>query len=205
MNSKRVYFLMAGLLVLLGLALLGGAYGANALLQQRAKKLTDLKLQEQEIGQQQLSLAKAKQDIQQYASLEKIAQSIVPQDKDQAEAVRELVNIAGQNGVRLSNISFPSSTLGSGSAAGSGGSSSPASSSPLTQVTPVSGISGVYQLQISVQQDSTQPITYAQFIGFLTALENNRRTAQVSSISILPTSDRSHLTFTLTLNEYIKP
>ncbi|HEX3568163.1 MAG TPA: hypothetical protein VHT70_00615 [Candidatus Saccharimonadales bacterium] len=203
MNSKRVYFLMVGLLVLLGVALLGGAYGANALLQQRAKKLTDLKLQEQAVGQQQLSLAKAKQDIQQYASLEKIAQSIVPQDKDQAEAVRELVNIAGQNGIKLSNISFPSSTLGAGSSSGSGSSSS--SSSPLTQVTPVSGMAGVYQLQINVQQDSTQPITYAQFIGFLTALENNRRTAQVSSISILPTSDRSHLTFTLSLNEYIKP
>lgn len=201
MNSKRVYFLMIGLIAILGLAILGGAFGANSLLQQRAKKLTSLKVQNQVIGLQQASLIKAKQDIAQYSSLEKIAEAIVPQDKDQAEAVREIVNIASQNGIKLSGVSFPSSSLGGTT------SSSPSSSGSgaLTQVTPVAGIQGVYQLPITIQQDATQPITFAQYVGFLAALENNRRTAQVSTISLQPTADRTHLTFTLTLNEYIKP
>jgi hypothetical protein len=203
-NSKRVYFLMIGLIAILSLAILGGAFAANSLLQQRAKKLTSLKAQNQVIGLQQASLIKAKQDIAQYSSLEKIAQAIVPQDKDQAEAVREIVNIAAQNGIKLSGVSFPSSSLGGTTGSGSSASSS-SSSSSLTQVTPVQGIQGVYQLPITIQQDATQPITFAQYIGFLSALENNRRTAQVSSITLQPTANRSHLTFTLTVNEYIKP
>ena len=200
--SKRIWLVMVGVVVVLGLAIISAAYGANAMLQNQSKKLVALKLQNQVIGGQQLDLAKAKQDIATYSPLNTIAKTIVPQDKDQAEAVREIVNIASANGIKLSSVTFSASTLGG---AGGTSSSGSGSASPLTQVQPVPNIPGVYQLPITIQQDSTQLITYNQFLSFLQGLENNRRTATVSSVNIQPTSDHSHLVFTLQLNEYLKP
>ena len=138
--------------------------------------------------------------VKTYAELEKIAKSVVPQDKDQAEAVREIVNIAAANGVSLSTISFPASNLGSLNAQAT------TTTTSLSQLQPVKNIPGVYQLQISVVGDPNKPVAYDKFISFLAALERNRRTAQVSTISIQPNlANRNLLTFTLSLNEYIKP
>jgi hypothetical protein len=70
----------------------------------------------------------------------------------------------------------------------------------------VPNIPGVYQLQITVEGDSSKPVQYNSFLNFLTALEHNRRTAQVSTVSIAPSASNPNLlSFTLTLEEYIKP
>src|SRR5665213_1423335 len=110
--SKRLNLALIGLVVLLLAGLAGGAYGANALLSSKADKLTTLKAKSQALAQEQLSLIAAKKDVKTYASLEQIARSVVPEDKDQAEAVREIVNIAAANSVSLASITFPASTLG---------------------------------------------------------------------------------------------
>ncbi|MEK7059784.1 MAG: hypothetical protein AAB971_03440, partial [Patescibacteria group bacterium] len=172
----------------------------------------DLKAKSLASKQQQASLVKAKQEIKTYAGLQKITQAIVPEDKDQAAAVREIVNIAAANGVSLGSISFPSSSLGSTT---TGGAIAPASAAPASaakaSVTPsqlvtVKNIPGVYQLVITVQSDAAKPVRFNQLVNFLSALEHNRRTAQVSTVTIEPKSDnRNNLTFTLSLNEYIKP
>lgn len=215
MNSKRMYFLLLGLSVLSVIALLGGAYLIDNLLSGQAKHLADLKGQEQVLSAQQAGLAKAKREIAQYQPLEQITKSIVPQDKDQAEAVREIVNIAKNSGITLSNISFPASTLGTSTAGSAAGSTSaPAASAPsaaatkssLSQLLPVKNIPGVYQLQITIQNNEDSVVTYNQLYSFLSQLENNRRTAVVSSLVIQPSaSNRNMLTFILTLSEYIKP
>mgnify|MGYP001546842807 CR=1 FL=1 len=205
MNSKRVYYLMLGLIVLLVVGLIGGAYGANGLLEKQANELKDAKAKNTALSNQQIGLTQAKKDVQKYSDLEQIAKSVVPQDKDQAEAVREIVNIASANGVKLASVTFPPSALGgtTGSAVASRSSST---ANNLSQLQPVKGIPEVYNLQITVQQDSTAPVPYNQFLSFLTGLENNRRTAQVSNITLTPdVKNRSLLTFNLTLDEYIKP
>jgi hypothetical protein len=165
------------------------------------------------LSQEQVSLVKAKKDIKKYSPLDKIVRSVVPEDKDQAEAVRELVKIADTYNVTLSSISFPASTLGSGPAgtasAGAATTSTPSANSKtsaLSQLTQVKSIPGVYLLQITVKGDPLHPVRYDRFVSFLQALENNRRTAQVSSISITPSiQDRNYLSFSLILNTYIKP
>lgn len=196
MNSKRLYFLMLTSLILLVLVTAGVAYGANTLLASQSKKLADAKATSQSLANQETQLKKNKADILKYGELNKIAQSIVPQDKDQAEAIREITNLAGQSGIgQLSSITFPASTLGT-TAAGN----------KITQVTPVKGIPGVYDLQITITQDSSRKVSYNTFITFLSKLEQNRRTAQVSSITVQPdSSDPSQVAFTLVLDEFIKP
>jgi hypothetical protein len=212
MSSKKMYYIMVGVIGLMFVGLIAGALGTNAVFEKQSKKLVDAKLQSNVLSQQQVSLVQAKKDIAKYAPLEQIAKSVVPQDKDQAEAVREIVNLANQNGIKLSSITFPASTLGTTAPSASAGSTTtttpaPSTSTPnLSQLQPFKGIKGVYDLQITVQSDTNHPVPYASFLNFLTALENNRRTAEVSSIALHPEpNNHASLSFTLTLNEYIKP
>lgn len=214
MNSKRVYYLTLGIIALLLIGLVAGTFGANNMLKAKAAKLKDLKLSSQVLSNQQVQLKKAQADVAKYGSLEQITQTIVPQDKDQAEAVREIINLANDSGIpQLSSITFPASTLGGSTlspSSSTGSSKSSASSSSkknsLTQLTPVPGMKGVYNLQITVTQTDDKPIPYAQFITFLSKLEQNRRTAQVVSITLTPNPKSPNLvSFNLVINEFIKP
>lgn len=195
-------------------ALVGVVVFGDQLLQKQSAKLTDLKVQNAVVDAQALALAKAKKDIASYTALNNIAKQIVPQDKDQARAVREIVTIAEDTGVDIASITFPASNLGQapakvttpeGGAAATPDTTTPAAP-PVSQVKPVDGISGVYQLDITVNTTLTQPISYVQLIDFLGRLEQNRRTAQITNLTITPNPlDRSSLTFSLQLTIYIKP
>lgn len=200
MKSKQLFFLLVACIVLLGAGFVGVAYEANAVLGQQATTLSKLKADSQVNDDLQTTLNKDKADIAKYSQLNQIAETIVPQDKDQAEAVREIVNLAAQSGIgKLSSITFPASTLGS---------AVPGTTvnSNLTQLTPVTGIPGVYNLQITVTQAATDEVPYSAFTTFLGKLEQNRRTAQVSSITVQPDPKApSKVAFTLVINGYVKP
>ncbi len=214
MSSKRLHLILIGTLVVLFAALIGGTYGVNKLLTTEAGTLTAAKAKSQALDQEQVTLEQAKKDVKRYASLNQIAQSVVPQDKSQAEAVRQIVNLAAANGVTLTAINFPASTLGTLPNGSPATGSSPTGSAPsgssnsgrLSQLTPVKNIPGVYQLPITISNDASHPVAYNRFISFLGDLEHNRRTAQVQTISIEPAPQNNSLViFSLTVNEYIKP
>lgn len=209
MSSKRLYFILLAAIFLLGAATLGVVYEADQLLQQRSNVLVEQKAASIAADNQQAQLSKNKKDITKYKELNSIAKTIVPQDKDQAEAVLEIVRLAQQSNIpRLSSVTFPTSTLGAKPLAGARtpGTPAPSTNTKLTQLIPVKNIPGVYDLQITVQQSDAAAIPYSTFITFLQNLEQNRRTAQVSNISIIPNSKNPNLVaFTLTIDEYIKP
>jgi hypothetical protein len=197
MSSKRLFYTLVGLNVAVVLAIVGGAFAINKLLGAASKTIVSQRLKIQTLDAESDALGSAKKDIKQYSQLAGIAQGIVPQDKDQAQAVREIVNIAADNGIKLASISFPSSSLGT---------TPGASALSTSQLLLVKGIPGVYSLQISVQSDPAHSIPYNQMLDFLKGLENNRRTALVSDITITPDSkNSSNVSFNLTLDEYIKP
>ncbi|HEX5744189.1 MAG TPA: hypothetical protein VFX84_01940, partial [Candidatus Saccharimonadales bacterium] len=203
-------------LALLFVAMLGGAYGANKLLVGQADKLRAQKAKSKALDQERLSIDQAEKDIKKYSALNEIAKAVVPQDKSQAEAVREIVNIAAANGVTLASVTFPASSLGNqpgGTSSASAGAQAATPAAPvnssadkLSQLTAVKNIPGVYQLPITIRGDANNPVRYDRFISFLSGLEHNRRTAQVESIILSPdVRDSSLVTFELTLSEYIKP
>lgn len=210
LTSKRIFYVMIVALVLLIAAIIGSTYVASVMLQKESSQLLDLKLKSSVLEEEQKGLVKAKRDIAKYSELEKIAKAIVPQDKDQAKAVLEIIKIAADSGIKPTAITFPASTLGNITAAPAGGTavtpSQSAAASALSQLTPVKGIKGVYNLQITVQLDANNPVPYSRFIDFLSRLEQNRRTAQVTSIVLQPSpKDRNLVSFTITLDEFIKP
>lgn len=211
MTSKKMFFVMIGLVSLTAVLIIGAVVGGDLLLQKQSKKLVSLKLDNQVIEGQQTALSQAKKDLEKYSELAIIAKQIVPQDKDQARATREIVTIAAASGVKISSIGFPASTLGQ--AVPKATTDSTTTTTPTTpaapsvsQVKAVSGIEGLYQLDIVVTSDTVTPASYAKLIDFLKRLEQNRRTAQVSQIAITPDSvNRLNLNFTLTITLYIKP
>lgn len=197
MSSKQTYQLLIALCGVLAVGLVAAVYFGISSLQANADDLEKAKVQQEVVDMQELSLIQAKADIQEYSELEELARRIIPQEKDQARTVRELIAIAEDTGIAISTVSFPSSNLGTSQAASD-------QQSVVTQATPVEGIPGLLELNMSV--GVSNPTTYNQFISFLDGLEQNRRTSQVQSISIVPDSDnRNLLTFTVNLVVYIKP
>src|SRR5690242_3528693 len=141
MNSKRFFFVMLAVLLILGAGIIGAVYYGNSLLEKQSNKLLKLKLDSEVADKQQSSLSLAKKDIKDFSDLKASADAIVPQDKDQAEAVREIVKIAGNNKITLGSITFPASNLGqakaSTSTSATTGSSATTKPPSVTQVQPV--------------------------------------------------------------------
>ncbi|MCL4357920.1 hypothetical protein M1512_03440 [Patescibacteria group bacterium] len=197
-NAKAVNRLMLALIGVLIIAALAGTYEITGLLKTKSAELVDLKAKSQALTEEQSYLISAKQEVARYASLQQITESIVPQDKDQAQTVLEIVKLAQQNNISLTGISFPASTLGSPSVAAN-------STLSLSQLTPVKGIPGVYVLPITINNNQAgSGVGYSSFYNFLTALEQNRRTSQVTGLSIQP-QPNGYINFSLTINVYIKP
>lgn len=211
MNSKKLYYLLIASIVLLAAAGIAAVVYGNIALQEKTAHLVSLKAESVALSEQQRSLIQAKKDVQKYTELEQIVGTILPKEKDQARTVLELNNIARSSNVRLGAITFPSSTLGqavrkpAAPAAGAepGAPAQPAApaAAPTTQVKAVTGIPGLYQMEVNVQ--SAGPVLYNNFITFLKNLEKNRTTSQISNLNIQP--DGSSVTFNFTLTVYIKP
>ena len=117
MNSRKVYFIMLAVLLLLIGALIGTVVLGNNYLKKQSDSLLAAKLDQQSLNEQQTALIKAKKDLEKYRELRDIARAIVPQDKDQAKAVREIVRFADETGVGLESITFDDSSLGQKAAA----------------------------------------------------------------------------------------
>ena len=199
MNTKKTFYAMICLSILMTAGIIVAFISSFGILKKSSDELVAVKLENRILDEQQSFLVKAKKDIETYKELNGIAQSVVPQDKDQARTVRDITSIASSLGIKLSSVSFPASTLGQSSKISG-------AKTAVTQVTPVAGIPKLYEMQITVQQDTGAPISYEKFLDFLSKLEKNRRTAQVTSVTIQPsTSNRNNLTFNLVLSTYIKP
>lgn len=199
---------MIGLTTLLSLAIIAVTVLSANMLKRHSTKLVELKLEDSLIGEQQTALLMAKKDIEKYKELGDIARAIVPQDKDQAKTVRDIVQIAKENNIVIETVTFPSSNLGDkrlvAPTSEQGEQSQPAVVAPtISQVKPVNGINGVFALQLDVSPSVTSPVSYNELINFLSRLENNRRTAQISRISITPKGNE--LTFNLSINIFVKP
>ena len=93
MNSKRFFIIMLVTAGTLSLAIIASALLGNQLLQKKSEKLVSLKLSSKVLDEQRALLARAKQDVEKYSTLEQEAKAIALQGKDHTATVRELVKI----------------------------------------------------------------------------------------------------------------
>lgn len=173
-------------------------YG-NKFLSTKAETLQNKKAEYKSIESKQLATTKLKKDIAKYSDLNDVMIAVVPQEKDQAKTVREILQISNLTGVPIGSFNFPSSNLGSPSTPRS----LQAGNGTMSQTIKVPGVEGVEQMQITVV--SASPVPYPKFISFLEKLEQNRRTSQVSSVTISPDKEnRDLIRFSLIVNVYIR-
>lgn len=188
-----------------------------------SQKMVGLKVASQAADAQLANLEQAKKQVEKYSYFKQIAQTVIPNDKDQATAIAEINKMANQSAIKLQSITFPASTLGLGLTTGTTNStsttqqdaSSASKSKAVSQSLPVIGVPGLYSLALTItpeSDDKTPPklvVTYPKILKFLGLIENNRHTAQITDVEISPANvannDGSILTFSVTTNIFIKP
>lgn len=215
LNSKNLRLGLIGGIAVLSLAFFVIAIAGLKVLGHESDSLVQLKVKSQKTQELLVNLEFAKKEVQKYAYFKDVAKTVIPDDKDQAEAVVELYKIANQSGIALQSIIFPASTLGKGgsavaspqSATGAG-----ATASALTQAKPVAGISGLYSLELTITPQSNiqqvppdKLVTFAKMQDFLRRIENNRRTAQITEVDIQPAGAGQSFSFVMKINIFIKP
>ncbi len=209
MSAQRLRLVLSGLLGLSVLAFIVIAYLGSTQLSHKSQKLVDLKLQSKVADDQLASLAKAKKEVQKYAYFNAIAKSVIPSDKDQARAVLDIFQLANESGIAIASITFPASTLGVSATQNSATTATP--QNVISQAKPVEGISGLYGIELTITPQSgpavpaEQQVTYPKLLDFLSRIEHNRRTAQITQVNIQPASGNNFINFTLTTNIFIKP
>jgi hypothetical protein len=216
LDSKKLRLILIGGLILATLAFFGIAFFGLSVLDSKSRSLVNLKTQSQTAYSQLSNLVQSKKEVEKYAYFKSVAQTVIPNDKNQAQAVLEINQMANDSGISIQSITFPASTLGVGAATTAAttpkdATSPSATSSALTQAKPVVGIPGLYSLALTITPESgkdvstAQQVTFAKMLDFLKRIENNRHTAQISQVSIQPASDSQALSFTLVINIFIKP
>lgn len=212
MNAKRFYFVSIGLVALLLLGLGAALFFMNSFLQKSSDKLVQAKLESRVAEERETYYIQAKKDLEKYKDVGETLVKVLPKDKDQAKAVAEIGRIADETGIKIQQISFPSSALGEKKAAAATTTTTttttaaaPATPS-VTQTKPVEGVSGVLGIETNVvfQSSDATKLTYSQVLSFLEKIEKNRRTMQVSSISITP-KDNNNVAAAITIKIFVKP
>lgn len=226
MNNKKARNLLLGMLGLAIMLFIAISIIGASMLSKKSQEMVSLKVKSANIDSQLINLAQAKKDVEKYKSFNDIAASVIPKDKNQVQAIADIFQIAKESGISLQSVTFPTSNLGankpavpSGASVGSSGNQTATAATPtqsaISQAKPFSAVPGLFSLELTVTPqvgDTLSPdqqVTFSEFITFLSAIENNRRTAQITRVSIQPISTNSNasdlINFTLTLNVFIKP
>jgi len=213
LDSRKLRLILLGSLGLSVIAFLVIMLSGLSALGTKSSKMVELKAQSETADAQLSSLETSKKEVEKYSYFKTIAESVIPSDKNQAATVVEIFKIANASGISIKSITFPTSNLGLRTAVTSSqdATSSSAAQSAITQAKPVSGIPGLYSLELTITPESgtevppSKQVTYPKMLDFLRRIENNRHTAQITQVNIQPAGEGQSLTFTLQINIFIKP
>lgn len=216
MIQSRTRLVLVSALVGTSLVFFIIVFAGLSILSAKSQKLMQLKLRSKTADAQSSNLAVSKKQVEQYAYFNDIAKSVLPSDKDQAQAVLDIFNLANQSGIAIASITFPASNLGAKVAvpAPKNAATAPPASA-ISQAKPVEGIAGLYSLELTISPQTgtgvpdTKTVTYPKLLDFLSRIEHNRRTAQITQVNIQTqdsgSSPGQFINFTMTINIFIKP
>lgn len=219
LDSKAMRYILLGSLVLSIIAFLAVLFLGLSVLGSKSNQIVDLKLQSHKAEAQLTNLEQAKQMVEKYSYFKDVAKTVIPNDKNQAVAVVEIGRMADTSGLAIQSITFPQSTLGltaPNAAASQDATAAGSSTAAISQAKPVSGIAGLYSLELTITPQSGNNVppakqpTFEKMISFLKKIENNRHTAQITSLVITPpalnnAAASKGFSFIVTVNIFIKP
>jgi hypothetical protein len=164
----------------------------------KQKSVTLVSSQEDLSVEQERSLviADMRKKLEAFSELKSTVASVLPKGKNQAQIIAEINQIAADSNLAIDTLGFPDSSINASSGSGS-----------PTQTKPVEGLSGVFEMQISLGGiKSTDPkastksgIEYSQVLSFIKGFEKNRRSTQIRSISLSPQLDSETNTYRYSL------
>lgn len=201
MSSKRLFFVF--IILVSGFLLLGGVIvsKSSSILGSEGEKLMSLKVEDKVLDMRLADLMKAKKNIDKYSELADITKQIVPEDKNQASVIAEIPLMAKMNGITISSIDFPQSSLGSKQKK----SAKTKTDTSKSQLVELPELKGVYVMSIDIGIAGDKPVTYDQILSFLKTLESNRKTAQVTNISISPNKRSGFFDLQISIDTYVRP
>jgi len=190
LNPRNYFFILLGILALIVAGTFAGLYYADNYLVEKADKISNLKAEDEILGQKLESAETTRENLNELAFVQELAADVLPDAKNQSEVILLISKIADEVGVSTETFSF-SSTEGD--------------PSDTSQTTPLEGTVGVLVLPITTSFTST----YNQLINFLERTELNKRKMQISNISINPRLNNEGestgvLDIQLTINAYVK-
>jgi hypothetical protein len=214
-NSKRLRLVLIALIALGAVLFVAICILGLSKLEEKSKEVVEWKLKSRTVEAQQANFAQAKIDVEKYGYFKQVAKTVIPADKDQAQAVLDIFQLADQSGIALQSVTFAASTLGAKPTSTGSASSAATTQAALSQAQPVEGIKGLYSLELTITPDlgaqvpANKRATYAKLLDFLQRIERNRRTAQISQVTVQPQTDTSgnsqSINFSLTTSIFIKP
>ncbi len=218
-NPKRLFYLLIATLFILCAGSVALTVYTNIWLSKKADGLVALKLDTIGLEEKRNVNQQAAKYLKENASTRDLLDKVVPKSKDQANAIGELLKISEEIGVTINTMTFPASELGKNTTgktvAGTTPSAAATNANAITQAKPVVNIPGLLGIEVSLSQidrrggASGSGVTYKQLLGFLEAVEKNRRTMQIKTLQVSPlktaTGSISGYSLTLTMNIFVKP
>lgn len=212
MSPSRIRLVLLGALAGVGLLFFVIIFSGLGILSAKNQKLIELKQQIKTVDAQSANLAASKKQVEQYSYFNAVAKTVLPGDKDQAQAVLDIFTLADQSGIAIASITFPASNLGAKAAAPASNNAATASpANAISQAKAVEGIAGLYSLELIISPQTGTGVpdakraTYSKLLDFLGRIERNRRTAQITQVNIQPQASDQTINFTMTINIFIKP
>lgn len=200
MNSaKKVYYLLIVGFLVLTAGIFAMLYFSKNFLSAAEDELISAKLEIIKQEEIETTYRENINNLEKYSETASVLEEVIPKEKDQARAVREIDAIAKQNGMAINTLTFPSSDLNKTTA--SGGTAAP--NTAVSQAKPVKGLNGVLGIEVNVElrSQSERPITTDQLLSMLRAIENNRRNMRVTSINF----NAGDQTVDIKLTIFVKP
>lgn len=184
-NPKKFYFLLLSLITVVLLATAAGFVLAHQRLNSeviKIKKLSgDITLANEQIDR----LQNLDTDYQKLSPLAKKVQSVLPAQKQQSEVIALISTIAARQGLGLSGLSFdPTQGL----------------PDEKSQTMPAK-ISGILVMPVRFEAGGS----YEQLQGLLRALEQQQRYMRVSTLDITRSSENKTLSFSITIEVFLRP
>ncbi len=191
MTTKKLFFVM--LVVLLAtLGLTGvGVYFVDGYLGSQSETISALKADDELLSIELINTQNTIENLKTYSYVDTVADTILPDSKNQSEAILLINKIGDEVGVNTQSFIF----LGTDG-----------EPSEKSQTKPLEGTKGILVFPVQVKFDAT----YSQVINWLKLAEKNQRKMQVSTITMAVLqidgeySPADALVVTIGINAYVE-
>lgn len=213
MTAKKLWFILVAGICLLTIGAGAMIYFGYSFMSKSSDSLVNAKLDNIAVEEQEISYMQARKDLDKYKTLGDLLSNILPKEKDQALAVRELYKIGDETNISVESIQFPASNLGQKAVATTTTPSTATPTTPVavapsvTQAKAVEGLSGVLGIDVDIvlKPKSGNSISYDNMIKFLQKIEVNRRSMQIKKITVKPDAKNGGVSLNMTITIFVKP